>query len=163
MYRLILIGSLFGLFFANAVHSAQAAGTESGFDFAGTNSDLTYRADYATSEVSSTTTSSQADAAETTGYEFAAPPATNANLIYRVNRTNGEVSACQFAAKGPAIGSTVCFPAGEGAGPQSPGDYGLVPSNFAQEPGLFRVNRQTGDMSVCYVLNERIVCTAPAR
>jgi hypothetical protein len=163
MCRLILIGSLFGLFFANAIHLSHAAATESpGFDFAGTNSDLRYRADYATSEVSSTTTSSQADA-ESTGYEFAAPPATNANLIYRVNRTNGEVSACQFAPKGPAIGSTVCFPAGEGAGPQSPGDYGLLPSNFAQEPGLFRVNRQTGEMSVCYVLNERIVCTAPAR
>lgn len=96
-------------------------------------------------------------------YEFAAPPITNADLVYRVDRITGEVSACQFSTKGPTIGSTVCFPAGEGAGPQPRGDYGLVPSNLATASGLFRVNRHTGEMSICYVLNERVVCTAPIR
>lgn len=105
----------------------------------------------------------QAATSDSSGYEFAAPPTTSANLIYRVDRHTGEVNACQFAAKGPAIGSTVCLPAGDGAGPQTPGDYGLAPSNMAQEIGLFRVDRETGAMSVCYVLNERVVCTAPVR
>jgi hypothetical protein len=96
-------------------------------------------------------------------YEFAAPPITNADLVYRVDRITGEVSACQFSTKGPTIGSTVCFPAGEGAGPAARGDYGLVPSNLATASGLFRVKRHTGEMSICYVLNERVVCTAPIR
>ena len=99
----------------------------------------------------------------TADYEFAAPPITSADLMYRVDRITGEVSACQFSTKGPTIGSTVCFPAGEGAGPQPRGDYGLVPSNLATASGLFRVNRHTGEMSICYVLNERVVCTAPIR
>jgi hypothetical protein len=111
----------------------------------------------------SATFSLPAAATNSQDYEFAAPPATSANLMYRIDRHTGEVNACQFAANGPAIGSTVCFPAGDGAGPQTPGDYGLAPSNMAQEIGLFRVNRETGEMSICYVLNERVVCTAPVR
>ena len=102
-------------------------------------------------------------ATDSADYEFAAPPITNADLVYRADRITGEVSACQFSTKGPTIGSTICFPAGEGAGPQPRGDYGLVPSNLATANGLFRVNRHTGEMSVCYVLNERVVCTAPVR
>jgi hypothetical protein len=97
------------------------------------------------------------------GYEFAVPPATDADLVFRVNRETGEVVACVFSPKGPTIGSTVCFPAGEGAGKQPSGDYGLIASNLATAKGLFRVNRQTGEVSVCYVLNERVVCTAPIR
>ena len=105
---------------------------------------------------------SSAVAADAPDYEFAAPPTTSANLIYRVNRTTGEMSACQFSTRGATLGSTICFPAGEGAGPQVAGDYGLASSNMAQEPGLFRVNRRTGETSVCYILNDRVVCTAPS-
>jgi hypothetical protein len=96
-------------------------------------------------------------------YEFVAPPSTSADVVYRVNRYSGEVGSCVFSVKGPTIGSTLCFPAGEGAGAQRLGDYGLVASNSATANGLFRVNRQSGEMSVCYVLNERVVCTAPQR
>ena len=96
-------------------------------------------------------------------YEFASPPAANINRIYRVNRVNGEIGACQFKAKEGAVGTTLCFPVGEGAGPQVAGDYGLIASNHEKETGVVRVNRQTGEMSVCYVLNEKAVCTAPAR
>jgi hypothetical protein len=97
------------------------------------------------------------------GYEFAVPPATDADLVFRVNRETGEVSACVFSPQGPTIGSTVCFPAGEGAERQPSGGYGLIASNLAAAKGLFRINRQTGEVSVCYVLNERVVCTAPLR
>ena len=97
------------------------------------------------------------------GYDFAVPPATDADLVFRVNRETGEVGACVFSPKGPTIGSTMCFPAGEGADRQTSGDYGLIPSNLATAKGLFRINRQTGEVSVCYVLNGRVVCTAPLR
>ena len=93
-------------------------------------------------------------------YEFAPPPAANINRIYRVNRINGEIGACQYKAKEGAVGTTLCFPVGEGAGPQVAGDYGLI---HEKETGVVRLNRQTGEMSVCYVLNEKAVCTAPAR
>ena len=140
MYQLMLVFSILG-FLVSATFGSQAA-TE-------TPSDVNPTAP-------SRTAGSQ-------GYEFAAPPATSADMMYRVDRATGEVGACVFSPKGPTIGSTVCFPVGEGAGPQTSGDYGLLPSNLATANGLFRVNRDTGEMSVCYVLNERVVCTAPIR
>jgi hypothetical protein len=59
-------------------------------------------------------TSSSQTSTESQMYEFAAPPSTSADLVYRVNRDIGQVGACVFSVK--TIGSTVCFPAGEGAG-----------------------------------------------
>ena len=95
-------------------------------------------------------------------FEFAAPPATNLLRVYRVNRSTGEMGACDFVPKPGAIGSTLCYPAGDGGAAQAEGDYGLVASNLAQEGGIMRVNRRTGDVSICYVLNGGVVCTAPA-
>jgi hypothetical protein len=57
------------------------------------------------------------------------------------------------------IGVTFCFPAGEGAGPQALGEYGLVGSNHTRESGVFRVNYRTGEISSCYVFNTHVVCT----
>jgi hypothetical protein len=34
-----------------------------------------------------------------------------------------------------------------------------VPSRHNREGGVFRVNYRTGGMSVCYVFDERVVCT----
>jgi hypothetical protein len=136
MYQLLLVGSMLGcLVTTTAVSQAATDATD------------------ATSDVSPTP-SSQAST-NSPGYEFAVPPATNSDVVYRVDRSTGEVGACVFSAKGPTIGSTICFLAGEGAGPQPAGDYGLIPSNSATASGLFRVNRNTGEMSVCYVFNER--------
>jgi len=122
----------------------------------------------ATGEPSEPTDSSRGPAPDSSqrdtgsqGYEFAAPASTNADLIYRVDRTTGEVGACRFSPNGPTIGSTLCFPAGEGAGPQPESDYGLLSSNLATANGILRVDRNTGGISACYVLNERVVCTAP--
>ena len=143
MYQLLLVGSILGCLVSTTLVTGATDATD------------------ATNDVSPTA-SSQAST-NSQGYEFAAPPATNADVVYRVDRATGEVGACVFSAKGPTIGSTVCFPAGEGAGPQASGDYGLIASNSATANGLFRVNRNTGEMSVCYVLNERVVCTAPLR
>lgn len=97
-------------------------------------------------------------------YQFVATPHTSLNRIYRVDTTTGEMGACQFGLKDNTVGVTLCYPPGEGAGPQGPSDYGLVASNHQQEAGVFRINKRTGEMSICYVLNdEKIVCTPPAK
>ena len=62
-----------------------------------------------------------------------------------------------------AIGGTMCYPSGEGAGTQAAGQYGLLATKLANEGGIVRVNRQTGEISVCYVLNNGVVCTPPGR
>src|SRR5215203_270956 len=92
-------------------------------------------------------------------YDFVPAPQTDLNRIYRIDRITGEVSSCQYGLQEGTIGVTLCFSAGEGAGPQAPGEYGLVASRHEREGGVFRVNYRTGDMSICYVYEEKVVCT----
>lgn len=92
-------------------------------------------------------------------FEFAPAPQTDLNRVYRVDKATGEVAACQFQLKEGGIGMTICFPAGEGAGPQAPSDYTLIPSRHEREGGIFRVNIRTGEMSICYVFDDKTVCT----
>jgi len=92
-------------------------------------------------------------------YDFVPAPQTDLNRIYRIDRITGEVSSCQYGLQEGTIGVTLCFPAGEGAGSQIPGEYGLVASRHEKEGGVFRVNFRTGDMSICYVFDEKVVCT----
>ena len=97
-------------------------------------------------------------------YRFLPGPQIDLNRIYRVNRLTGEMGACQYAIKEGSVGVALCYPAGEGGGPQPvPGDYDLVASNHEREGGIFRVNTRTGEASVCYVMAERVVCTPQAR
>ena len=97
-------------------------------------------------------------------YRFLPAPQIDLNRLYLVNRLTGEMGACQYAIKENTVGVSVCYAAGEGAGPQPvPGDYDLVRSNHEREGGIFRVNTRTGEISVCYVLAERVVCTPQAR
>jgi hypothetical protein len=96
-------------------------------------------------------------------FEFAPPSHIKLNRIYKVDRLTGEITACQYGAADGTVGVTICYPAGEGATAQTPGEYGLVASRHVDDGGIFRVNRRSGDISVCYVLNaEKVVCTAPA-
>lgn len=92
-------------------------------------------------------------------YDFVPAPQTDLNRIYRVDRVTGEVISCQYGLQEGTVGATLCFAAGEGAGPQAPAEYGLVASRHEREGGVFRVNYRTGGMSVCYVFDERVVCT----
>lgn len=106
-------------------------------------------------------------------YDFAAPPSAEANRVYGVNRKTGEMSACQFERpEGSNVGITRCFTQSEGAGVQKDGNYALVPTRYAGETGIFRVNRDTGEMSICYVreraggsgpAESMILCTPAAR
>lgn len=100
------------------------------------------------------------NAAPAAGFEFVPTPHQGLNRIYRVDKSTGEMGACQFGLKDNGVGVTICYPAGESAKASTPSDYGLVASNHLSEAGIFRVNRRTGEMSVCYVLNdEQVVCT----
>jgi hypothetical protein len=92
-------------------------------------------------------------------FEFIPAPQTDLNRIYRIDRVTGEVGACQYGQKEGTFGVTLCFPAGDGAGKQEPSEYSLVSSRHEREGGVFRVDTRTGAMSVCYVFDERVVCT----
>jgi len=105
-----------------------------------------------------------AGAAQAANYDFLAAPETDLNRVYRLDKASGEIGACQYGLKdGGSIGVTLCYPPGEGAGPQSPSDYALVASRHEREGGVFRVDLRTGMMSICYVLNEAVVCTPPGK
>lgn len=96
-------------------------------------------------------------------YEFLAAPEIDLNRVYRLDKATGEIGACQYGLKENSIGVTLCYAPGEGAGAQSPSEYGLVASRHEREGGVFRVDLRTGTMSICYVLNEQVVCTPPAK
>jgi len=96
-------------------------------------------------------------------FEFAPAPQTDLNRVYRVDKATGEVGACQFQLRDGGVGVTICFSAGEGAGPQAPSDYGLMPSRHEREGGIFRVNFRTGEMSICYVFDDKTVCTPQSK
>ena len=97
-------------------------------------------------------------------YEFLAAPETDLNRVYRLDKATGEVGACQYGLKDSSpVGVTLCYPPGEGAGAQAPSEYSLVASHHQGEGGVFRVDLRTGTMSICYVLNDAVVCTPPAK
>ncbi|MGY2047388.1 hypothetical protein [Methylobacterium sp. JK268] len=101
-------------------------------------------------------------AARAGSFEFVPAPQADLNRVYRVDRVTGEVTSCQYGLQENTIGTTLCFGPGEGAGPQVPSEYGLVASRHLREAGVFRVNQRTGAMSICYVLEEAVVCTPQA-
>ena len=96
-------------------------------------------------------------------YEFVAAPEIDLNRVYRLDKATGEVGACQYGLKEGTVGVTLCYPAGEGAGPQGSSEYALIASRHEREGGVFRVDLRTGTMSICYVLNEAVVCTPPKK
>lgn len=100
-----------------------------------------------------------AGAAQAASYEFVPAPQADLNRVYRVDKATGEVISCQYGLQENTIGTTLCFGPGEGAGPQAPSEYSLVASRHLREAGVFRVNQRTGAMSICYVLDDAVVCT----
>lgn len=94
-------------------------------------------------------------------FDFVPAPQTDLNRIYRIDRVTGEVGSCQYGLKEGTVGVTLCFGPGEGAMAQPAGEYGLVASRHEKEGGIFRVNYRSGEMSICYVYEEKVVCTPP--
>ncbi len=105
--------------------------------------------------------SASAAPALASAFDFVPAPQTDLNRVYRIDRVTGEVSSCQYGLKEGTVGVTLCFGPGEGAEAQDPGEFGLVASRHEREGGVFRVNYRTGEMSVCYVFEEQVVCTPP--
>ena len=118
-----------------------------------------------------------ASAAAGERYDFLPAPQVNLSLLYRLDKLTGDVIACQFAHNpgktdvGPgAYGVTACYRGGEGATNQPPGDYALVASRNEQEGGVYRIDRRSGAISICYLYFQRqgerevdkyVVCTTP--
>ena len=102
-------------------------------------------------------------AAAASSYEFLAAPEIILNRVYRLDKATGEIGACQYGLKEGTIGVTLCYPPGEGATAQAQSEYGLVASRHEHEGGVFRVDLRSGTMSICYVLNEAVVCTPQGR
>ena len=96
-------------------------------------------------------------------YEFLAAPETDLNRVYRLDKATGETGACQYGLKENSVGVTLCYPPGEGALAGNASEYALVASRHEREGGVFRVDMRTGMMSICYVLNEAVVCTPPGK
>ncbi len=96
-------------------------------------------------------------------YDFLAAPERDLNRVYHLDRATGEIGACQYGLKEGTVGVTLCYEPGEGAGPQPTSDYSLVASSHEHEGGVFRVDQRSGKMSICYVLNDKVVCTPPAK
>jgi len=102
--------------------------------------------------------------AQASNFDFLPAPEITLNRVYKVDRTTGEVGACQFGLKDDSrVGVTLCYGAGEGAGPQPPGPYTLINTRHEKEGGVFRVNMRDGSMSICYVLEDKVVCTPPGK
>ncbi len=96
-------------------------------------------------------------------YDFLAAPERDLNRVFHLDRATGEIGACQYGLKEGTIGVTLCYEPGEGAGPQPASDYSLVASSHEHEGGVFRVDLRSGKMSICYVLNDKVVCTPLAK
>ncbi len=56
----------------------------------------------------------------------------------------------------------LCFRTRRRAQGMPSGDYELRPSSWESEWGVFRLNRTTGEMSLCFVRGEKVACTEPA-
>ncbi len=102
-------------------------------------------------------------------FEFRASPQKNLNRVYRIDKYTGEMGACEYGltpgkteVAADALGVTLCYPAGAGATAQAPSEYSLMASSHEDEQGVFRVDQRTGAMSICFVYDEKVVCT-PAK
>src|SRR4051812_32442912 len=100
-----------------------------------------------------------ASPAAATTYDFVPAPQIDLNRIYRLDRVTGEVSSCQYGLQEGTIGVPLCFGAGEGAGPQPRGESRLIASRHEREGGIFGANLRPGQVSVCYVLEDKVVST----
>ena len=94
-------------------------------------------------------------------FEFEIPNSPEANSIYRLNSATGEINVCYWAkVEGKPIGKIQCDPAGENAGPQRPGVYGVLKSPYKTETGVYRFDKLTGKVWLCFSDSGKTVCAA---
>lgn len=102
-------------------------------------------------------------AAEDAKFAFVTLP--SVNVLYRIDKQTGQVDACYYqpATDEAQVGSTQCYPSGDGATPQGPGRYDLMALPDSEGGAVFRVNSETGDISICWEADGKVVCTAAAQ
>jgi hypothetical protein len=94
-------------------------------------------------------------------FEFEIPNSPEANSIYRLNSATGEINVCYWAkVEGKTVGKIQCDPAGENAGPQRPGVYGVKRSPYKTETGVYRFDKLSGKVWLCFSENSKTVCAA---
>jgi hypothetical protein len=94
-------------------------------------------------------------------FEFEIPNSPEANSIFRLNSATGEINVCYWAkVEGKPIGKIQCDPAGENAGPQRPGVYGILKSPYKTETGVYRFDKLSGKVWLCFSDSGKTVCAA---
>ncbi|MEM7222708.1 MAG: hypothetical protein AAF495_07000 [Pseudomonadota bacterium] len=103
--------------------------------------------------------------AEQPKFEFLSPSHEESVRIYRLNTSTGEIGACYYGppGDGTGIGTTECYSAGEGSGSPGPGNYRLKRSSNIEDTSVFRVNIDSGEVSICFVQSGKVLCTQQAR
>ena len=83
-------------------------------------------------------------------FQFAVPPG---DIVYRVNKKTGELTACVFA-------TTTCFPPGLNSGPQTPGDYELIAKRIGE---VIRLDQESGNQGICKLVQGTPCCCPGAQ
>jgi hypothetical protein len=94
-------------------------------------------------------------------FEFEIPTTQESSYIYRLNAATGEINVCYWAkVEDKPIGKIQCDPSGENAGPQRPGVYGLMRSPFKTESGVYRFDKLSGKVWLCFPDKGKTICAA---
>ena len=94
-------------------------------------------------------------------FDFEIPNSPEANQIYRLNTSTGEINVCYWAkVEGNNIGKIECASAGQNAGPQRPGVYGVLKSPYKTETGVYRFDKLSGKIWLCFLEGGKTVCAA---
>ncbi len=94
-------------------------------------------------------------------FEFEIPTTQESSYLYRLNAATGEINVCYWAkVEGKPIGKIQCDPSGENAGPQRPGVYGLLRSPFKTENGVYRFDKLSGKVWLCFPDKGKTACAA---
>lgn len=96
-------------------------------------------------------------------YEFQTPTSPDTNGIYRLNTATGEVNFCYWMkVDGTTTGKVACYPAGENAGPQKPGVYGLMRTPYKTDASIYRFDKLAGKVWLCFpdAAQSKTVCAA---
>ncbi|MEM9050073.1 MAG: hypothetical protein AAGC92_15290 [Pseudomonadota bacterium] len=93
-------------------------------------------------------------------WQILAPPSAEWNIVYRLNRSSGEITGCAYIER--AAGNvTTCYPAMDHARGGDPGPYTLAASNNSTVISVYRLNERTGEISLCWVAGWKNTLCAP--
>ncbi len=88
---------------------------------------------------------------------------TDLNRIYRIDASRARSGRASTARRKAPSASRSASPRATGPASRNPPNTASSASRHEREGGVFRVDMRTGAMSVCYVFDERVVCTPPER